>query len=403
MRPSSRLVPGLIVSACCCARQAEALDKQRAYDEMPRLAAQMQGLKADGIPQPQAPPGCMLASRTFTNSSPAIIPAAAPPAVVASTINVVGLAGFVLDVDVRTSIRHSSSGDLDITLTSPSGRVVTLTTDNGGTFDDVFDGTLWDDQADASGQFGNTAVDHAYADLVTAPALTPEEPLGAFRRRLGLRPLDAHDQRRHRLRRRLAGPVVADPPDGGGPRHGRRRREQRHARADPRPGDDHVDDQPASARLPAGLPWFPELGDQHHPHLSRGPGRDPDVAVGHGRDRSPRTTAAPPRTCSRARPGARTRTRAGKCPTPATTGWSPTRPTPAAWSATPDARGAVLGFPGRGPRGHLDARHHRRREPRHRHARIVEPVLRPVDRVPRQGRPTRRDGNDGPGAAQRQQ
>ena len=69
---------------------------------------------------------------------------------------------------------------------SPAGTIVTLTTDNGGSNEDVFSGTLWDDQAapgnappytSAAGQ----VTDHPYVNLTPATPLTPEEGLSAFR------------------------------------------------------------------------------------------------------------------------------------------------------------------------------------------------------------------------------
>jgi cysteine-rich repeat protein len=59
----------------------------------------------------------------------------------------VDLPGRVLDVDVALRIEHDTPDQLDIYLISPSGITVTLTTDNGGSNDDVFDGVVFDDQA----------------------------------------------------------------------------------------------------------------------------------------------------------------------------------------------------------------------------------------------------------------
>ena len=52
--------------------------------------------------------------------------------------------------------------------------MVTITTDNGGVNDNVFNGTTWDDDA-AEG-----AIDHVYVNNVSVPSLRPEEPLSAF-------------------------------------------------------------------------------------------------------------------------------------------------------------------------------------------------------------------------------
>ena len=69
-----------------------------------------------------------------------------------ATIVVSGYPPYLSDLDVLTNITHTFAADMDITLTSPAGTVVTLTTDNGAGNDNTFNGTLWDDQADPDGQ-----------------------------------------------------------------------------------------------------------------------------------------------------------------------------------------------------------------------------------------------------------
>src|SRR5690348_17261062 len=66
--------------------------------------------------------------------NPANVTAIAVPAngVATSTIVVSGLAAHIHDVDVLTNIPHTRSDEVDMTVTSPAGTVVTLTTDNGG-------------------------------------------------------------------------------------------------------------------------------------------------------------------------------------------------------------------------------------------------------------------------------
>ncbi len=91
------------------------------------------------------------------------------------TTTVSGLGSYLWDVNLFTAIAHSANFDLDITLISPAGTVVTVTTDNGGVNDDVFNGTLWDDNV-------NTPVtDFLFTNLVTATPLSPEGRLSAFR------------------------------------------------------------------------------------------------------------------------------------------------------------------------------------------------------------------------------
>ena len=84
-----------------------------------------------------------------------------------------------------TNLAHTFPADLDITITSPAGTVVTLKTDNGVGNDNVFNGTLWDDDADPAGQVPyvtniGLVTDHPYANLAVASPLVPEEALAAF-------------------------------------------------------------------------------------------------------------------------------------------------------------------------------------------------------------------------------
>jgi subtilisin-like proprotein convertase family protein len=103
-----------------------------------------------------------------------LTPADAAGAPVTSTIVVSGLDTRILDLNVRTFITHTFNADLDITLTSPAGTVVTLSTDNGAGNDNVFNGTIFDDQNATS------LVDFVTTNLVPIVAIQPEEPLSAF-------------------------------------------------------------------------------------------------------------------------------------------------------------------------------------------------------------------------------
>ena len=93
---------------------------------------------------------------------------------VTSTITVSGANPFLLDLDLRSFITHTFSADLDITLTSPTGTVVKLTTDNGSQQNNVFNGTFWDDSA------RELATDHVYQNNVLASPLVSEGHFGAF-------------------------------------------------------------------------------------------------------------------------------------------------------------------------------------------------------------------------------
>ena len=108
-----------------------------------------------------------------SNTTPLPIPDSPAPAV-SSTITISGAGTYLLDVDLTTAITHTFNGDLDFTLTSPAGTVVVVSTDNGSLNDNVFNGTLWDDQANAPVQFA------VFADLVVETPLTVEGALGAF-------------------------------------------------------------------------------------------------------------------------------------------------------------------------------------------------------------------------------
>jgi hypothetical protein len=75
---------------------------------------------------PAAPPGCTATTTSFINTTPVPI---LDFATVTATIVVAGADAYLLDVDLTTSITHAFPSDLDITLTSPAGTVVTITTD----------------------------------------------------------------------------------------------------------------------------------------------------------------------------------------------------------------------------------------------------------------------------------
>ncbi len=130
------------------------------------------------------PPGpCVCTPSTFTNTTPVAIPTG--PGVVTSTLAVTGAGPVLTDVNLTSFITHTFAADLDITITSPAGTVVTLTTDNGAGNDNVFNGTVWDDDANPAGQVPYTTnnglvTDHAYGNLTLASPLAPEDALAAF-------------------------------------------------------------------------------------------------------------------------------------------------------------------------------------------------------------------------------
>jgi len=132
---------------------------------------------------PPLPGGCSAVTTTASNTTAVAIPDG--PGVVTSTVTVSGAAPYLWELTATTFIRHSFAADLDVTLQSPAGTVVTLTTDNGAGNDDVFNGTVWNDRANPGGQVPYTTndglvTDHAYVNLSLASPLVPEESLAAF-------------------------------------------------------------------------------------------------------------------------------------------------------------------------------------------------------------------------------
>jgi subtilisin-like proprotein convertase family protein len=147
------------------------------------VLAALVGAPQAGAEAPAAPPFCGPAATTSHSNAPATpIPS---QAVTTSTIDVTGAGAYLTDVDLFTDIRHTFAADLDITLESPAGTIVTITTDNSASFDDVFSGTLFDDQADPDGQVPYDTNTGVVSDTLPAgdgvvTPLTPEEPLAAF-------------------------------------------------------------------------------------------------------------------------------------------------------------------------------------------------------------------------------
>jgi len=136
---------------------------------------------------PPSPPGCEATKTTVSNTTPLTL---TDNGVVTSQLTVpAGVGAFLADIDVFTDLHHTRSRDVDMTLTSPNGKIVTLTTDSGtifgSTLADVFAGTTWDDDANPGGQVpystnNGLTEDHGYQNGIVATPLAPEEPLGAL-------------------------------------------------------------------------------------------------------------------------------------------------------------------------------------------------------------------------------
>jgi len=126
----------------------------------------------------------------FSGVTVTTVPSLEDPAVIPDETSLVSLlfvdlVGEVVDVDVTLDITHPSANQLDVYLISPLGTTVALTTDNGGGFDDVFAGTLFDDQAvPAPEAEPGTAAPHVrsitYEDFVVVGPVQPEGALGAM-------------------------------------------------------------------------------------------------------------------------------------------------------------------------------------------------------------------------------
>jgi subtilisin-like proprotein convertase family protein len=86
-----------------------------------------------------------------------------------------GLGAYLWDVNLTTSLTHTACQDLDVSLVSPAGTVVVITTDNGGINDNVFNGTVWDDSTP------DPVTDRVFQNGVAAAQLSPEGRLAAFR------------------------------------------------------------------------------------------------------------------------------------------------------------------------------------------------------------------------------
>ena len=212
-----------LLAVLVLATAGQAQDKQAIHDQMIALAEQIRALKPEAAGSAAASEQlfALLAQyiqlsdslggydpaslRTGAPGAASISPRVAPPAppgapcvldlddfdstdtplpindnaTTTSTLNVSGATPFLWDLDVTTTITHTWNADLDITLTSPAGTIVTLSTANGGSNDNVFNGTLWDDVGGATNPPG-PVTDNLFANLVTETPLVVEEALGAF-------------------------------------------------------------------------------------------------------------------------------------------------------------------------------------------------------------------------------
>jgi subtilisin-like proprotein convertase family protein len=116
---------------------------------------------------------------TVSGSPAAAIPDGPGGAAVSRTLTVAGAAAYLTDVNLTTVLPHADSSDLDVTLKSPKGTTVTITTDNGKDDANLFNGTLWDDSFTGS-PFLVTPRLAPRTDGNVMPKLVPEGALAAF-------------------------------------------------------------------------------------------------------------------------------------------------------------------------------------------------------------------------------
>ncbi len=122
-----------------------------------------------------APPFAGLVTRTYTSTDAAQV---SDGAALVAVLTVEDMPGRVVDVDVTLDLPHTQASDLDISLVSPNGTTITLTTDNGGANDNVFASVTFDDQA--PGTPAPAVRNVTFTDLVAVGTLQPEEALGAL-------------------------------------------------------------------------------------------------------------------------------------------------------------------------------------------------------------------------------
>ncbi|MCY3002830.1 MAG: proprotein convertase P-domain-containing protein [Planctomycetota bacterium] len=119
------------------------------------------------------PPGTSASMTNFpslgANSNKPITDAATT----SSFIDVFGVSGYMWDADVRVNLSHANSGDLDVYLVAPNGKVVTLTTDNAAGVMDAYTNTKFDDSS------AQTVLDQAFAPSQSL-TLVPEGALGSL-------------------------------------------------------------------------------------------------------------------------------------------------------------------------------------------------------------------------------
>ncbi len=97
-------------------------------------------------------------------------------ATVSDSVAISGLGTQTFDVDLTVAITHTWCADMVITLTSPGGTTAAVSGNRGADNDDVFNGTLFDDEST------NPIASYPFTNGVAAPDLQPDQSFnGNFR------------------------------------------------------------------------------------------------------------------------------------------------------------------------------------------------------------------------------
>jgi len=122
---------------------------------------------------PAAPPGCTETTAVFTQNTPAPIP---DPGTVVTTITVSGMGSYLWDLNLQTFLTHSDNGNVELRLRSPQGTQMDFSFQNGIGAANVFNGTIWDDDAGDTNPPGPASL-QVYT---SGELMTPVEPDGSF-------------------------------------------------------------------------------------------------------------------------------------------------------------------------------------------------------------------------------
>jgi subtilisin-like proprotein convertase family protein len=120
--------------------------------------------------------------QTFSDSTAAIpmpIPDTGVPVLLPLSFN--GLDPFTWDVNLHVNISHTNNADLDISLISPKGTEILMSSGNGGTNDNVFKNATFDDQGiDPTSSMGIPVTDAQFANKQSVGIVIPESALSGF-------------------------------------------------------------------------------------------------------------------------------------------------------------------------------------------------------------------------------